>query len=228
MHSTVFSGVRPWEQPFWKPAPGQAGTFAFLVLIHVLAVAGLILFPLPGLTVLVLSLLLASLGGLGTTVGYHRSHHGGFWWAHLRWLYQSAPADHRKWCPDLDRRRYRFWTRAQLPVVLLSLLCGLPFGWEGFFWMGAIRIAYSLHIQCLTNSLLHLERSPSGDSSKNLWWLGPFQLTAWGENWHRNHHSAAGSARIGWHWWQVDVGWYFIRAMETVGLASGVKRVPLR
>ena len=71
-----------------------------------------------------------------------------------------------------------------------------PFEWEGFFWVGAIRLVNSLHMQCLANSLTHLGEADEGDSSTNLWWLGPFQLTAWGENWHRNHHSNVGAARL--------------------------------
>ena len=63
----------PWEQPFWKPARGKAGVLIYLVLIHVLATAGIILYPLPGLTVLCVALVATSLGGLGTTVCYHRA-----------------------------------------------------------------------------------------------------------------------------------------------------------
>jgi fatty-acid desaturase len=279
MNQSALQGERPWEQPLWKPAQGQMGTLVFLVAIHLLAAIGLIFFPLPSIPFLGLAVLFAVLGGIGTTVGYHRTlahrtlklnryvqqvliffamfngsgapaswvayhrqhhsssdtpddvsspKHGGFWWAHLRWLYQSPLADEKRWCSDLDTRTYQFWTQAQAPIVVLSLMCGLPFGWPAFFWMGAIRLVYSLHNQCLVNSVMHLGHSEEGDSSKNLWWLGPFQLAAWGENWHHNHHSAAGSARIGWRWWQVDIGWYFIRAMQSVGLASSVKEHRVR
>jgi stearoyl-CoA desaturase (delta-9 desaturase) len=265
--------------PFWKPARSKTGVLLYLVLIHALAIIGLILFPLPSLPVLGLSLLLAALGGLGTTVGYHRmlAHrtlkvnkfmehllvfwavfngsghpaswvayhrhhhsrtdtpedisspkHGGFWWAHLRWLYQSAPADYQKWCPELNRGEYKAWRLATIPVLLLSLLCGLTFGWQGFFWIGAIRLVYCLHMQCFVNSVMHLGHSEEGDSSQNVWWLGPLQLTAWGENWHRNHHSSVGSARFGWQWWQVDIGWYFIYLLEALGLASNVKRLRMQ
>jgi fatty-acid desaturase len=279
MNQTALVGTRPWEQPIWKPAQGQMGTLIFLVLIHILAVVGLVLFPLPSLGVLAGAVLLAILGGLGTTVcyhrtlahrtvrlhpylerwlifwamfngsgaplswvAYHRHHHsradtaedisspryGGFWWAHLRWLYQLPPADCSRWSPEMDRPGYRIWDRLQAPILVLSLLCGLPFGWQGFFWMGALRLVYSLHMQCLVNSLTHLGDSSEGDSSRNIWWLGPLQLAAWGENWHHNHHSAAGSARIGWYWWQVDIGWYFIWAMEAAGLATHVKQHRIR
>ncbi len=275
MIETAIKAIRPWEQPFWKPARGKVVIFLYLILIHVLAVIGLVLFPLPSLKVLTLTLLLTALGGLGTSVcyhrllahrtlkvnkgvepllifcamfngsgapaswvAYHRQHHyradtpedisspkhGGFWWAHLRWLYQSAPADWQKWCPELGRGTYKFWTSLEGPVILLSLCSGLVFGWQGFFWAGAIRLVYSLHMQCFVNSLTHLGHSENGDSSKNIWWLGPLQLTAWGENWHMNHHSNAGSARLGLRWWQMDIGWYFIYALEAVGLANNVKR----
>src|SRR6266849_3564867 len=246
MSQTALPEIRPWERPFWRPARGKAGVLFYLVLIHVLAVIGLILFPLPSLKVLSFTLLFTALGGFGTTVcyhrtlahrtlklnkvlehlliflamfngsgapaswvAYHRQHHsradtpgdisspkqGGFWWAHLRWLYQSAPADRQKWCPDLNRAAYKGWTLVEVPVLLLSLFCGLALGWPGFFWLGAIRLVYSLHMQCLVNSLTHLGHSEEGNSSTNVWWLGPLQLTAWGENWHRNHHSNAGSPR---------------------------------
>ncbi len=274
MNPSAHQGIKPWEQPVWKPAPTQGSTLFFLILIHVLALIGIILFPIPTPGLLVAALVMVFLGGLGTTVGYHRtqSHrtlklnswvehflifcamfsgsgapiswvsfhrwhhaksdtpddisspkHGGFWWAHLRWLYQLAPADYKKWCPDLDLPRYWFWTRVQPILVAVAILCGLPFGWKAFFWLGAIRLVYSLHMQCFVNSIMHMSKAKDGDSSMNVWWLSPFHLGA-GENWHRNHHMAAGSARLGWRWWQVDMGWYLIVALEALGLASNVKR----
>ena len=271
--------TRPWEQPFWKPAKGKGSIFIYLVAIHVLAITGLILFPLPSLKVFGWTLLLASLGGLGTTVcyhrtlahrtvklnpvvehilifwamfngsgapdtlvAYHRHHHarsdtpedisspahGGFWWAHLRWLYQSPPADVQRWCAELSRGAYGLCSRAEIPVILLSIFCGILLGWQGFFWIGAIRLVYSLHLQCFVNSVAHLGHTDDGDSSQNMWWLGPLQVTAWGENWHRNHHTYPGSARFGLRWWQPDIGWYFINVLEAMGLARDIKRPVVR
>jgi fatty-acid desaturase len=275
MNKLAIDEIRPWEQPFWRPARGKAAVFSYLLLIHILAVVGLILYPLPDIKILGLAILFTALGGFGTTivyhrmlahrtlkvnkiiehmlifwamfngagapaswVAYHRLHHartdtpedisspkqGGFWWAHLRWLYQSPRADRKHWCPELTRRQYRIWTIAEVPVILLSLFCGLALGWQGFFWLGAIRLVYSLHMKCFVNRVTHLGYSEEGNSSKNVWWLGPLQLTAWGENWYRNHHDNAGSARFGLRWWQTDIGWYAICALEAVGLAGRVKR----
>src|SRR5260370_7991313 len=64
--------IRPWERPFWKPTPGKGGIFFYLIVIHVLAVTGLILYPLPRLSVLITTLILTALGGFGTSVCYHR------------------------------------------------------------------------------------------------------------------------------------------------------------
>ncbi|HEU4390818.1 MAG TPA: hypothetical protein VFV34_23640, partial [Blastocatellia bacterium] len=151
--------------------------------------------------------------------------HGGFWWAHIRWVYQWSNSDPRRWCPDLDKPRHRIWRRLQIPIIAISLVSGIVLGWEGFFWIGAIRLVYSLHFQAFVNSLLHMTPGlPEGvDSSRNIWWLGPLQITAWGENWHRNHHSDANAARFGRRWWQVDVGWYAIWVLSRLGLASHVR-----
>jgi len=61
------------------------------------------------------------------------------------------------------------------------------------------------------------------DSSRNIWWLGPLQFGAWGENWHRNHHSDANAAKFGREWWQIDVGWYVISTLKALRLASEIR-----
>lgn len=277
MTTSTLKEKHPWTQPWWKAEGENISVLVYILLIHALAVVGLILFPLPGWTPFLGFLLITALGGLGTTVAYHRglSHravrlnpvveqiliffavfngsgspstwianhrnhhansdtindvssprHGGFWWAHLRWLYQWEASSMDRWCPDLIRPRYLFWARIQAPLILISLTFGyFVSGWAGLFWLGAIRLAYSLHMQAFVNSLLHLKEGlPEGaDTSKNIWWLGPLQLTAWGENWHENHHAFPASARFSRHWWQVDVGWYVILGLQRLGLATHVR-----
>jgi len=278
MSKSALAEKHPWTSPWWKAEGQNTWTLIFIVSIHILAVVGLILYPLPGWRVFLAALLMACAGGLGTTVGYHRAlahravklhpvieqlliffacfngsgspstwianhrnhhansdtiddvsspRHGGFWWAHLQWLYQWEPSSMKKWCPDLIQPRYTFWVKLQTPLVAFSLCFGyFLFGWPGFFWLGAIRMLHCLHMQCFVNSLLHLKPGlPEGvDSSQNIWWLGPLQVTAWGENWQGNHHSKPASAKFSRHWWQVDIGWYVIRGLEMVGLATNVRR----
>jgi len=169
----------------------------------------------------------------------HRQHHskvetvedisspaiGGFWWAHLRWLWQAGNVPIQRWSPDLDKAEYRFWRRIQTPLLAISLFGGLFFGVPAFFWLGPMRLVASLHAQCFVNSIAHMrEQSDSTkDSSQNLGWLAPIHFFQ-GENWHRNHHAAPSSARFGWRLWQLDVGWYVIILLEACGLARSVKR----
>lgn len=171
----------------------------------------------------------------------HRQHHskvetvedisspaiGGFWWAHLRWLWQSGRVPLQRWCPDLDKPEYRFWSRIQTPLLAVSLFGGLVFGWPAFFWLGPMRLVASLHAQCFVNSIAHMreQRDGAADSSQNIGWLAPVHFFQ-GENWHRNHHAVPSSARFGWTFWQLDFGWYAILLLEAVGLAKSVKRGP--
>ena len=48
-------------------------------------------------------------------------------------------------------------------------------------------------------------------------------ILAFGEGWHNNHHAFEYSSRHGLEWWQVDTTWYFVKALETVGLASKLR-----
>jgi len=172
----------------------------------------------------------------------HRQHHskvetpddisspaiGGFWWAHLRWLWQAGKIPIDRWCPDLDRAEYRIWSRMQIPMLAVSLFGGLAFGLPAFFWLGSMRLVASLHAQCFVNSIAHMRegRAPGDDSSQNITWLAPIHFFQ-GENWHGNHHAKPSSARLGWKLWQLDVGWYAIVLFEMVGLAKSVKRPAL-
>ena len=184
----------------------------------------------------------AMFGGSGAPASWtanHRQHHsrvetpedisspwiGGFWWAHLRWLWQAGEVPLSRWCPDLNEPEYRFWTRVQVVVMILSLFGGLPFGAAAFFWLGPIRLVYALHGQCFVNSVAHMRsgRKDGEDSSQNLVWLGFMQFFQ-GESWHANHHAKPYAAKFGWRAVQIDFGWYLIVLLERLGLATQVRR----
>lgn len=266
----------PWRQPWWRPATDQRMTFLWVVLIHLTALIGLLVCPLPGWPLFLTTAALTWLGGLGTTVCYHRAlahralrlhpivrelliffamyngsgapvswtanhrlHHatadtpkdisspqiGGFWWAHLRWLWQAETAEPVRYCRDLRAPSYRVWTALQIPVLAVSFFSGAAFGSFAFFWLGAIRLVFALHGQCFVNSVCHLRPGvPFGeDSSRNVPWLALWHCLQ-GENWHHNHHVRPGSARLGWTVAQPDVGWWVIVGLERLGLATEVRR----
>jgi fatty-acid desaturase len=168
----------------------------------------------------------------------HRQHHatadtpddvsspvfGGFWWAHLRWLWQTGPSPLDRYGRDLKAPSYMVWRYLQIPMLALSYFFGLYFGWAAFFWLGAIRLCFALHAQCFVNSVCHTEPGivVGADSSRNVGWLAIVHLLQ-GENWHRNHHSRPGSARLGRNWRQPDVGYMLILVLEKLGLATDVR-----
>src|SRR5689334_16691513 len=64
---------QPWIKPWWQAAEGRGGALFYIVMIHALALVGVILFPLPSWRALALAAVIAILGGVGTSVCYHRS-----------------------------------------------------------------------------------------------------------------------------------------------------------
>jgi hypothetical protein len=48
-------------------------------------------------------------------------------------------------------------------------------------------------------------------------------MPTFGEGWHNNHHAHPVSARHGLAWYEIDMNWYGIRALQALGLAWEVK-----
>lgn len=174
-----------------------------------------------------------------STHRYHHKHcdtpldphstYEGFWWAHMGWLLDSKATEDRvsdrSNVADLMKdpfyghlqKHYSLHVAAQL--ALLFAFGGFP----ALVWGGALRCIWVYHITWFVNSATHCwgyQDYDCGDLSKNNWWVG---ILAWGEGWHNNHHAFEFSARHGLEWWQVDVTWMCIKAMETLGLISNVK-----
>jgi stearoyl-CoA desaturase (delta-9 desaturase) len=287
LDASEISKLQPWRWPWYRPARGDEATFGWMVLIHVTAIVGFILFPLPGWKIALTAWSIYFLGGLGTTVCFHRAlshktlklhpvardvliflammngsgsplswvanhrlHHaksdtledvssprvGGFWWSHLRWLWQAGAAPVGRYCKELNTPTYQKWTKAQIPLFAVALLMGaifsVAFDWPllaSLFWLGPIRLVWALHAQCFVNSICHLRPGvPMGEpTARNLPWLGVMHAFQ-GEQWHQNHHDRPGSARLGFGPGQLDVGWLTILMLEKVGLAKDVRRPDLR
>ncbi|MBU8896459.1 acyl-CoA desaturase [Corallococcus sp. H22C18031201] len=172
----------------------------------------------------------------------HRIHHAkadtegdvhsperGLWYAHMGWILNEASTDDdawRTWCKDLAGDRYYHWLlRFRLgPQVIAVLVLGLTLGWRtlpAYFFLPMVSWMQSTYA---VNSVCHARAfgtrvHDTRDHSRNVWWVSVLAL---GEGWHNNHHAFPASARHGWVWWQVDVGWTFIRCLRAVGLARQV------
>ena len=62
----------------------------------------------------------------------------------------------------------------------------------------------------------------SPDASTN---IVPWGILIGGEELHNNHHAFASAAKLSNKWYELDIGWLYIRILSALGLAS-VKKVP--
>jgi len=62
------------------------------------------------------------------------------------------------------------------------------------------------------------------DASRN---IVPIGILIGGEEFHNNHHAYGSSANLANKWWELDIGWVYICALEALGLAR-VKKVSPR
>jgi stearoyl-CoA desaturase (delta-9 desaturase) len=152
----------------------------------------------------------------------------GFFHAHIGWMFKDSEADLNTYGRYLTQdpmlvfvsRTFWLWS-------ILSLL--IPFaigGWTGLLWGGLVRIFLTHHVTWSVNSVCHTfgkRAFETNDQSRNEWVVG---LLAFGEGWHNNHHAFPRSAFHGLRWWQFDLSGYVIRALERIGLAHDVYRIP--
>jgi stearoyl-CoA desaturase (delta-9 desaturase) len=61
------------------------------------------------------------------------------------------------------------------------------------------------------------------DASTN---IVPWGILIGGEELHNNHHAFASSAKLSSKWYELDIGWMYIRLLEMLGLATVKKLAP--
>jgi len=160
----------------------------------------------------------------------------GFFHAHLGWVFESDNADPNVYCRNLVNdpivgfvsRTFLLWAVLAfvIPFGVGGLLGGWAGAWTGLLWGGLVRQFLTHHVTWSVNSVCHTfgrRAFETTDRSRNEWIVG---LLAFGEGWHNNHHAFPRSAFHGLHWWQFDLSGYLIWALERLGLATEVYRIP--
>jgi len=191
----------------------------------------------------------ASEGGPIGWVADHRRHHAhsdeeadthtplrGFLWAHMCWWMRVAedsehtPEYYKRWAPDLSRDPVHRWLEQYhfiFPLLGFAVLYALG-GMSWLVWGGFVRTVFVLHSTWLVNSASHIwgyRSHQTRDHSTNLWWVA---LLTYGEGWHNNHHAYQTSARHGMRWWEIDMTWLAIRAMNLCRVAYNIRLVKPR
>ena len=185
---------------------------------------------------------LAIQSGPLTWVTTHREHHAftetdrdphsprhGTYWAHMGWIFRGkaqnqSPADMRRYCPDMvDDRFHQILNKYYyVPVALVGVALVAIGGWPMLLWGVFLRTAIGWHATWLVNSATHLwgsRRFETRDDSRN---NALIAAVSFGEGWHNNHHAYPRSAKHGLRWFEFDINWIQIWALEKIGLATNV------
>jgi stearoyl-CoA desaturase (delta-9 desaturase) len=175
----------------------------------------------------------------------------GIGWSHAGWLFRSAPgrrtyAFFEKYARDiLADDYYRWLERNPMAILWIYAIHAAGFAAAGYLvarigggdaaqarqlaaswlvWGVFVRTLLVWHITWSVNSLTHLfgyRTYETNEDSRNNWLVG---LVAMGEGWHNNHHHDPASASVQHRWWEIDVTYYIILALERLGLATEVIR----
>ena len=104
------------------------------------------------------------------------------------------------------------------------MLPAVQFGLSLLVWGAFVRTVVVWHITWSVNSIAHrwgYRNYDTSDRSRN---NGIVAILAAGEGWHNNHHADPRSASHGHRWWEFDLTFLIVRAMEKAGIATGVVR----
>ena len=154
--------------------------------------------------------------------------------SHFLWMRRHEYPNVVHYAPDLLKnkaivrvaRLYYWWVVLGLAVP--ALIGGLvhlswPGAVSGLFWGGLVRIFVLEHIVWAINSFLHMYGTRPYESRENSRNGGVFALITLGESWHNNHHAFPESPSFGLDWYRLDPGFWLIRSLSVVGLASELK-----
>jgi stearoyl-CoA desaturase (delta-9 desaturase) len=158
----------------------------------------------------------------------HTPNHGS-WWSHIIWLFMNHDKKcreqlYRRYTPDLLKdRMLLFFEKTYGPMLFASGIALYALGgWPWLLWGLCFRMCFAYHSTWFVNSATHIwgyRNYDTDDRSRNLWWVA---LLSYGEGWHNNHHAHPRLARAGHKWWEIDMTFYAIRALQFVGLAYEV------
>jgi stearoyl-CoA desaturase (delta-9 desaturase) len=127
--------------------------------------------------------------------------------------------------PD-DWLEHKVYSHDRIGIWLLMVINFVLFGFAGIaIW--AVQMAWIPFFAAgVINGIGHYwgyRTFQPEDASTN---IVPWGILIGGEELHNNHHAYATSARFSIRWYEFDIGWLYIRALELLGLAQVKKVAP--
>jgi stearoyl-CoA desaturase (delta-9 desaturase) len=127
--------------------------------------------------------------------------------------------------PD-DWIERHLYTRYSMLGIFLMLVCDLIlFGIPGITIWAIQMIWIPFFAAGVINGIGHYwgyRNYECPDQARN---IVPWGILIGGEELHNNHHTYASSAKLSLKWWEIDLGWCYIRLLSALKLAR-VKKVP--
>ena len=147
-------------------------------------------------------------------------------------LYRKATQDNEmldkygRGTPDdwLERKLYAPmpWLGITIMLFVDLLLFGLP----GLLVWGVQMIWIPFWAAGVINGLAHFRGYRNWNTTDASTNIAPWGILIGGEELHNNHHAFASSARLSYKWYEFDIGWFYIRLLEILGMAKVRKVAP--
>ena len=128
--------------------------------------------------------------------------------------------------PDdwLERRLYTPYS--VLGVSMLLVLYVTLFGVIGLTLWAVQMLWIPFWAAGVINGLGHWWGYRNFESQDRATNICPLGILIGGEELHNNHHAFPASAKLSARWWEFDIGWFYIRALRSIGLAKVKKVAP--
>ena len=164
-----------------------------------------------------------------TAMDPHTPTRHGFWYSHVGWVFDPVNdvTDYSN-VQDLSIYPELRWLdrTTSLSLVAYAAGCYALLGWAGVVWGFVISTLAVNHATFCINSVAHMSgtrRYDTDDTSKNNAILALLTL---GEGWHNNHHYYMSSARQGFAWWELDMGYYSLRVLAALRIVRDIREPP--
>jgi len=123
-------------------------------------------------------------------------------------------------CPQDWIERNLYTKYHWLGLVMLLLINFLLFGWWGFLIWGIQAVWIPFWAAGVVNGLGHFYGYRNGETRDNSHNILPWGIIIAGEELHNNHHLTPAAAKLSHRSWEFDLGWFYIRVLEKLGLAT--------
>jgi stearoyl-CoA desaturase (delta-9 desaturase) len=122
--------------------------------------------------------------------------------------------------PDDWIERKLYTPHSRLGILSMLVIDLVLFGPIGLVVWGIQMIWIPLWAAGVINGLGHwwgYRNTDTKDTSRNLW---PWAIWIGGEELHNNHHADGANAKFKQRWFEIDIGWIYIRILQTLRLAT--------